>query len=326
MTAPGRTPEHGTTDALPDVLVMGGLPDWALALMQARYRVHHLGAAADRAALLAAAAQARVAVTVGTLGIDAETVRALPGLGLVASLGLGYDRVDLAALRARGIRLANTPGVVEDCVADHAMGLMIALLRRIAQADRLARAGTWAKHEIGLATRVSGKRLGILGLGGIGSRIARRAAAFDMAIGYHNRRPRPDLPHRHFGSVIELADWSDVLVVACPGGAGTRHLVDAPVLAALGSQGVLVNVARGSVVDEAALVAALGEDRLGGAALDVFENEPGYPEALLGFDNVVLTPHIGGSTRETWRDALDLVLANVDAFLAGREPVSPVAY
>jgi lactate dehydrogenase-like 2-hydroxyacid dehydrogenase len=309
---------------LPEVVAVGGLPEWALAGLRIRYRVHDLGAAPDRRALLAGAARATVAVTVGTVGIDAETVRALPALGLVATLGLGYDRVDVTALRERGVRLANTPGVVETCVADHAIGLLISLVRRIAQADRLARAGVWAKREIGLATRVSGQRLGILGLGGIGARIARRAVAFDMPIGYHNRRPRPELPYRYFGSTVELAQWSDCLVVACPGGAQTRHLVDAAVLAALGPQGVLVNVARGSVVDEAALAAALAGARIGGAALDVFENEPGFPAELLGYDNVVLTPHIGGSTRETWRDAFDLVLANVEAFLAGREPVTPV--
>lgn len=311
-------------DAQPEIVVIGGLADWMLAELRAQYRVHDLTGAADHVAVLAQGAQATAAITTGAVGIDADTVRQLPRLGLVACFGVGYDRVDLSALSQRGIRLCNTPGVVATCVADHAIGLLIALVRRIAQADRLAHAGIWGKQMIGLTARVSGQRLGILGLGDIGQRIAQRAAGFDMPIGYHNRRRRPELAHVYFGSPLELARWADCLVVACPGGAATRHLVDAAVLEALGPQGVLVNVARGSVVDETALAAALVAGLLGGAALDVFENEPGIPPALAGLDNVVLTPHIAGSTRETWREAFDLMQANLSAFLAHRPLPTPV--
>lgn len=307
-----------------EIVVIGGLADWMLAELQSQYRVHDLAAAADRASALALASEATAAVTTGAVGIDAETVRQLPRLGMLACFGAGYDKVDRVALGQRGIHMSNTPGVVATCVADHAMGLLIALVRRIAQADRLAHAGVWGKNAIGLTTRVSGKRLGILGLGDIGMRIAQRAAGFDMPIGYHNRQRRPELAHAYFASAVDLAHWADYLVVACPGGAATRHLVDAAVLDALGPQGVLVNIARGSVVDETALAAALGAGRLGGAALDVFENEPGIPAALSGLDNVVLTPHIAGSTRETWREAFDLMRANLAAFLAGQELPTPV--
>jgi hydroxypyruvate reductase len=309
-----------------EVVALGGLPDWALAELHGRYRTHDLAAASDRSALLAAASQARVAVTTGSVGIDAATVGALPRLEFVAGFGIGYDRVDLAALRERGIRLANTRGAVETCVADHAIGLLIALVRRIALADRLGHAGVWGKAAIGLTRRVSGRRLGILGLGGIGTLVAARAAAFSMPIGYHNRRRDPASPWHYVESPRALAEWADFLVVACPGGAATHHLVDAAVIDALGPQGVLVNIARGSVVDEAALVAALSSGRLGGAALDVFEHEPQVPSALAAMDNVVLTPHIAGSTEETWRDAFDLTLANVDAYLDGRPLPSPVDF
>ncbi len=315
---------HNGPDTRPEIVVIGGMADWMLDELQRQYRVHDLAAASDRAGLLARAAQARAAVTTGAVGIDAETVRQLPRLAMLACFGAGYDKVDRAALAQRGIPLSNTPGVVATCVADHAMGLLIALVRRIAHADRLAHAGVWGKQAIGLTTRVSGKRLGILGLGDIGARVAQRAAGFEMPVAYHNRHRRADAAHTYFASVRELAHWADCLVVACPGGAATRHLVDAAVLDALGPQGVLVNVARGSVVDEAALAAALAAGRLGGAALDVFEHEPGIPAALAGLDNVVLTPHLAGSTRETWRDAFDLMCANLAAFLAGEPLPTPV--
>jgi len=311
-------------DTRQEIVVIGGLANWMLAELRAQYRVHDLAATTDRAALLAQAAHVSAAVTTGTVGIDADTVRQLPRLGMLACFGVGYDKVDRVALGQRGIRLSNTPGVVATCVADHAMGLLIALERRIAHADRLAHAGVWGKQAVGLTTRVSGKRMGILGLGDIGKRVAQRAAGFDMPIGYHNRHQRPELAHAYFASAVALAHWADCLVVACPGGAATRHLVNAPVLDALGPHGVLINIARGSVVDEAALVAALVAGRLGGAALDVFENEPGIPAALAGLDNVVLTPHIAGSTQETWREAFDLMCANLAAFLAGEPLPTPV--
>lgn len=307
-----------------EIVAIGGFPDWMMAELNEEYTVHDLGRAADRAAALRSAAPAAVAVT--TAGIDAATVEALPALKLVASFGIGYDRVDLKALARRDIRLTNTPGVVERCVADLAFGLLLSLTRRIALADRLMRKGLWPKAEIGLTTRVCGRRVGILGLGNIGVQIAKRAAAFDMPVGYHNRKQRSDVPYQYFPSLVHLAEWADYLVVACPGGKGTHHLVDDEVIGALGPDGALINIARGPIVDEKVLLRALQKGHLGGAGLDVFEDEPSVPSAFLQLDNVVLTPHIAGSTRETWREAFDLMRDNVAAFLAGKPLLTPVGF
>jgi hydroxypyruvate reductase len=310
----------------PEIVAMSGFADWMSAELVAAYTVHDLGAATDPAAVLAAASGATAVVTNGGAGIDGATIERLPALKLVASFGIGYDKVDLAALKRRGAALTNTPGVVEACVADHAMGLLIALTRKIALAARLGHAGVWDKTPIGLTKRVSGSRLGILGMGAIGLDIAKRAAGFDMEIGYHNRRRRSDTAHRYFATVTELASWADYVVIACPGGAETRHMVNAAVLEALGTKGAVINIARGSVIDEAALAAALRSGKIAGAGLDVFDVEPGYPPGLVGLDNVVLTPHIAGSTRETWREAFDLTLANLAAHFAGRKLLTPVTF
>jgi len=308
-----------------ELVAVGGLPDWMMAELRAAYRVHDL-AGGDRSAALTAASGAGAAVTVGTVGIDAETIDRLPQLKLVSCFGLGYDKVDLAALKRRGIALTNTIGVVERCVADHAIGLMIALMRRIALADRLMRAGLWPKKEVGLTKRVCGRRIGILGLGRIGVEIAKRAAGFDMPIGYYNRNQRADLPFRYFPSLVHLAEWADCLIVACPGGAATRHLVDDEAIEALGPDGVLVNIARGTIIDEAALIRALVKGKLGAAALDVFEDEPKVPPELARLDNVVLTPHVAGGTQETWREAFDLMCDNVAAFYVGEKLLTPVDF
>jgi hypothetical protein len=310
----------------PEIVAVGGLVDWMIAELNEDYEVHDLARAPDRDKALADAAAASAAVTVGTVGIDAATVERLPQLKLVACFGIGYDRVDLRALRKRRIHLTNTPGVVERCVADLALGHVLALTRRIALADRLVRQGLWPKTEIGLTTRVSGRRVGILGLGRIGVQVARRAAAFDMPVGYHNRNPRADLAYRYFPSLVHLAEWADYLVVACPGGRDTHHLVDDEVIAALGPDGALINIARGPIVDEKALLRALQRGKLGGAGLDVFEDEPAIAPGLLALDNVVLTPHIAGSTRETWREAFDLTRENLTAFFARKELPTPVAF
>jgi lactate dehydrogenase-like 2-hydroxyacid dehydrogenase len=307
-----------------EIIVVGAVRPVLVDALKAQYRVHDLTGGADRALALAAAARAAAAVTSGAAGIDAQTVAALPALKLVASFGVGIDKVDRAALAARAIALTNTPGATDHCVADHAIGLMLAVARRIAAGDRFVRSGAWLKQRYGLMHRVTGGKLGVLGLGSIGAQVAKRAAGFDMPVGYHNRRRRPDVPHRYFDSPVELARWADVLVVACPGGAETRHIVNAAVLEALGPAGMVVNIARGSVIDEAALAAALGLGAIAGAGLDVFETEPCHPIALAGFDNVVLTPHIAGSTEETWADCEAMVLENLRRFFAGEALLSPV--
>lgn len=257
-------------------------------------------------------------------GCDAAMLAALPRLRAIASWGVGFETLDVAGAQARGIAVANTPDVLDDCVADLAWGLLIAAARRIPQADRHVRAGEWTTlGSFPLSTRVSGKRLGILGLGRIGAAIARRGAGFAMEVRYHGRRPK-DVPYGFAPSLVELAGWSDFLVVACEGGPATRHLVSAEVLAALGPRGILVNIARGSVVDQAALIAALEAGRLGGAGLDVLQGEPGAPAALCAHDDVVLTPHVGSATRET-REAMEaLVVDNLHAFLREGRLLTPV--
>ena len=266
------------------------------------------------------AARVAAVVTSAPVGVPAAWLPQLPALKVVSSFGVGLDRLPLDAARAAGLPVGYTPDVLNDCVADLAMGLLIDGARRIAAADRFVRRGDWLQGRYPLTTRVSGKRLGILGLGRIGQAVARRAAGFDMAIAYTNRRPAEGVAWRHELSLLALAQWADFLVLTVAAGPSTHHLVNAEVLRALGPQGLLVNVARGSVVDEAALIACLQNGELGGAALDVFEGEPRVPNSLLTMDNVVLAPHMASGTHDTRQAMADLVLANLRAGLAG-EPL-----
>ncbi|WP_027015091.1 2-hydroxyacid dehydrogenase [Comamonas composti] len=280
-------------------------------------------AAQAEAAIAAHGERVRVVLTVGATGLSAAQMQRLPALTLVCAMGAGYENVDLAHARGRGIAVGNGAGTNDDCVADHAMGLLLAARRGISHQDRLVREGVW-RTAIGFPPHVSHKRLGILGMGSIGRKIAQRALGFEMQIAYHNRRPRADVAHAYFGSLMELAAWADFLVVALPGGAATRHLVGAQVLDALGPQGVLVNIARGSVVDTQALAAALREGRLGAAGLDVYESEPAPPAELVALDKVVLTPHVGGWSPEAVQNSVERFIANMRCHLEGRPLVSPV--
>jgi hypothetical protein len=267
-----------------------------------------------------------VIVTSVRHGCKASLIERLPNLRVICSWGVGYETVDVAAAHRRGIVVSNTPDVLNDCVADLAWGLLIAAARRIAVGDRSVKTGQW--RTIGafpLSTRVSGKRLGILGLGRIGEAIARRGTGFSMDVRYHNRRRRTDAPYRYEPSLTELARWADFLVVACEGGAGTRHLVSDAVIDALGPGGILVNIARGTVIDQAAMVRALVAGRLGGAGLDVLENEPAVPPELMQMDQVVLMPHVGSATIETRRAMGRLVLDNLASFMAGRGLLTPIS-
>jgi len=258
-------------------------------------------------------------------GADRALIEALPSLKVIASFGVGTDTIDLDAARARGVAVSNTPEVLNDCVADLAFGLLLDVARRLSAADRFVRRGDWLEGGFPLATKVSGKKLGIVGLGRIGAAIAKRGGGFDMTVRYHNRRPVEGSPHGYEASLPALAAWADFLVVACSGGPATRHLVSAEVIDALGPQGFLVNIARGSVVDEAALVAALLAGRIAGAALDVFEHEPNVPPALFGLDNVVLLPHIASGTHETRQAMADCVLANLTSWFDDGRLLTPVA-
>jgi hydroxypyruvate reductase len=249
------------------------------------------------------------------VGCSNELMAALPSLGIVAINGVGTDKVDLEFARGRGVRVTTTPGTLTEDVADLAIGLIIALLRGIPAADAHVRAGSWPNGDRPLARKVSGRRFGIIGLGQIGSAIAQRLAAFGP-VAYTDARHQA-APYEFHDDLRSLAMSSDVLVVACPANASTYHLINGEVIDALGPGGYLINVARGSIVDEPAVVAALASGRLAGAALDVFENEPSVPEALRASANVVLTPHIASATVETRKQMADLVLQNLDAFMAG---------
>jgi lactate dehydrogenase-like 2-hydroxyacid dehydrogenase len=267
----------------------------------------------------------RVAVTSGRAGVDAALMAALPNLGAVVSHGVGYDTTDVDAAAARGIGVSNTPDVLTDCVADTAVGLMIDTLRQFSASDRYVRAGRWpVDGNYPLTRQVSNTRVGIIGLGRIGSAIAKRLSAFGCTISYHNRHEVEGSPYTYVGSPVELAVAVDVLVVAAAGGAGTQRLVSREVIGALGPRGYLINIARGSVVDEDALVAALVEGRLAGAGLDVFADEPNVPEALLSMDNVVVLPHVASGTVETRAAMEELVLRNLNSFLESGQLVTPV--
>lgn len=277
----------------------------------------------ERMAFLQKRASEVVAIVAGGhIGGPTELIRALPQLRIVAINGVGFDKVDLELARSRGIRVTTTPGTLTDDVADLAVGLIISLLRRIPAADAYVRSGAWPSGDFPLGRKVTGRRFGILGLGHIGGAIAARLAAFGP-VAYTSRTAKP-APYDFHPDALALARASDVLVVASAANASTRHLVDARVLEALGPDGWLVNISRGSVVDEAALTAALDDGRIAGAALDVFEDEPNVPDALRASAKVVLTPHIASGTAETRAAMAALVLANLDAVLAGGEPLTPV--
>ncbi|WP_394559837.1 2-hydroxyacid dehydrogenase [Aquipseudomonas alcaligenes] len=263
-------------------------------------------------------------VSSARFGCSAEQLACLPNLKAICSFGVGYDPYPLDLLRDRGIVLSTTPDVLNDCVADLALGLMLDTARQLAAADRFVRAGSWPTGSFPLTRKVSGKKLGIVGYGRIGQAIARRAEGFDMPVRYHQRRANPGSAHGYEADLLALARWADFLVLACPGGAATHHLIGAEVLAALGPQGILVNIARGSVVDQAALVEALLAGTLGGAGLDVFEAEPAVPEALFALPNVVLLPHVGSGTVETRLQMEELVLANLQAFIDRGELLTPL--
>lgn len=283
-------------------------------------------AAADREAFLAEhGADVTAVVTSGRTGVDAALMAALPNLGAVVNFGVGYDTTDVDAAAARGVGVSNTPDVLTDCVADTAVGLMIDTLRQFSASDRYVRAGRWpVDGNYPLTRQVSNTRVGIIGLGRIGKAIALRLSAFGCSISYHNRHRLPDSPYTYASSPAELAKGVDVLIVAAAGGDGTRGLVDRQVLDALGSEGYLINIARGSVVDQDALVAALVNGRLAGAGLDVFADEPQVPAELLGLDNVVLLPHVASGTVQTRAAMEALTLRNLDSFLATGELVTPV--
>jgi hydroxypyruvate reductase 2 len=269
-------------------------------------------------------ASIRAVVGSATAGADAELIDALPRLEIVACFSVGLDKVDLGKCKEKGIRVSNTPDVLTDDVADLAIGLMLTTLRRICESDQYVRSGLWKRGDFKLTTKFSGKTVGIIGMGRIGMAIAKRAEAFSCPVSYYSRSQKPDTKYKYFPSVVELASNCHILVVACPLTAETRHIINREVIDALGPKGVLINIGRGPHVDESELVSALVEGRLGGAGLDVFENEPEVPEKLFGLDNVVLTPHVGSGTVETRKTMADLVIGNLEAHFLNKPLLTPV--
>lgn len=307
-----------------EVLLVAPLHAATQAELEASYTVHRLWNAGDGDPLpVTVASRTEICVTTGGAGASRALIEKLPSLKLIACFGVGVDAIDLAAARERSIAVTNTPDVLTDDVADLALALILDAMRGVSAGDRYVRAGRWQQGALPLQTRVSGKRLGIVGMGRIGRAIARRAAAFDMRIAWHGPR-RKDLPYRFEPDLVALAQSVDVLVAACPGGTATRGLIGRAVLEALGPRGYFVNIARGAVVDEPALVELLVSGRLGGAGLDVFLDEPNVPPGLIALDNVVLQPHVASATHETRTAMGRVVLDNIGAFVAGRPLLTPV--
>src|SRR5690625_2030739 len=269
-------------------------------------------------------AQIWAVITSAVKGVPDEVIGRLPQLQAISVRGVGLDQVNVSLARAHGVSVASTTGILSDCVADLAFTLLLAVSRQLIPADRFVRSGQWQQQAFPLAARVNRKRLGILGLGAIGRLIAQRAAGFDMDIAYYGRRPKADINYTYFDDVCAIARWTDYLVVAVPGGPETDGLISSDVLEALGPTGVLVNIARGSVVDEEALLQALRTRTIAGAGLDVYMNEPCAPQPWQGLENVVLTPHIGSATRETRQAMEDLVLDNLIALQQQGRLLTPV--
>lgn len=305
----------------PPLLVLIHLSDSSFATISEHYDILYAPDKQRRADMIAGPAKhVAVVLTNGGTGLTADEMRALPRLQLVCAFGAGYENVDVAHAESASIDIATGAGTNEDCVADHAMGLLLATVRHIPALDQTTRAGGW-RDSLPLQPQVTGKRLGIVGLGNIGKKIARRAAGFDIDVGYCNRKKRDDVDFHYFPDVAQLAAWADFIIIAAPGGADTKHLVSERVINELGPQGYLVNIGRGSIVDTAALAAALREGRLAGAGLDVYESEPKPPQELIGLSNVVLTPHIAGWSPESIDASVQQFLRNCEEHFAAAEPV-----
>jgi lactate dehydrogenase-like 2-hydroxyacid dehydrogenase len=307
-----------------ELLILAPLPDFLMEPLHASHACHDYFHAKDKDALLAAVGtKIRGAVMVGGSVAPVALLEKLPKLEIISVCGVGYDGVPVDWCRAHGIRVTNTPDVLTEDVADTASALVLMTSRNLIAANRFLYAGSWLNGQFPLAHAVRGKLAGIVGLGRIGKAIAHRLEAHGMRVAYHGRS-RQDVAWPYFDSLIEMARAADFLIVACPGGAETKHLVNADVLTALGSKGTLINIARGSVVDEGALISALQNGTIRSAGLDVFENEPQVPQALMDCANAVLLPHLGSGTHETRRAMAALVVANLAAHFDGKALPTPV--
>ena len=309
----------------PEVLLIGPLRP-VLARGFANLAVHKLARAADLDAFLDSVASLQaIVVSAPVRPIDEALMARLPKLQLIASFGVGYDHIDVSAAAKRGIVVTNTPDVLTGEVADTAVGLLLCTVRELPQAERYLRAGKWptGNYPLSRAT-LRNRTIGMVGMGRIGVAIARRLEAFGVPVVYYTRRKRPELAYRHYPQLIDMAREVDTLMVIVPGGATTKNMIDAKVLDALGPDGVVINVARGSVIDEPALIAALRDRRIMAAGLDVFADEPNVPQELLAMDNVVLLPHVGSASVFTREKMDQLLVDNVLAWAAGKPPLTPV--
>jgi lactate dehydrogenase-like 2-hydroxyacid dehydrogenase len=309
-----------------DILMTGPSLPVVADRLETAGRLHRLWTEADpQAAIDRLAESVRIIVaSYHTPRIDSALMSKFPKLELVSSFGVGYDHVDAAWAGRHGIIVTHTPGVLDAEVADTAIGLTIATVRRLPQAERYLREGRWLERPFPLSASLSGRTMGILGLGRIGREIAKRAVAFGLDVVYHGRRPRDDAPYLYYPSLKAMAEAVDILMIVAPGGASTRHIVNAEILRALGPNGVLINVARGSLVDETALITALQGGTILAAGLDVFEHEPQVPKALLELDNAVLLPHVGSASETTRLAMANLVVDNAVSWMAGKGPLTPV--
>lgn len=314
----------------PTLLVLVYLSDEHLALVSERFDMIYApneGLGADRsngaAQIAARGNEIRVVLTNGTNGLRATEIDALPKLELICTVGVGFENVALGRARERGIPVCNAAGTNDDAVADHAMAILLAAIRRLPFLNSGVRHGLW-RDDIPRPPHVSGRKMGIFGLGAIGRKVAKRAQGFDMEIGYHSRTRRDELGFRWFNDIVSLADWCDFLIIAAPGGQATYHIVDANVLNALGPQGVVVNIARGTLVDTDAVADALRDKRIWAAALDVYEGEPTPPARLLEFENAVLTPHIGGISPQAIHASVVRFLENAEAHFSGKPLLTQV--
>lgn len=310
-----------------DILMLGPLPSAQMEELKERYTLHCLWREKEPEKVLEAIRD-KIGAIVATAWnqVPGKLIRALPNLEIIANFGVGTDNIDLEAARARGVPVTNTPDVLTEDTADFAMALLLAVTRRVVEGDIYARTGRWTKKGMmPLGRSLRGKRLGIVGLGRIGRAVGKRAEAFGLEVAWHGPSRKKGIKWPYFKSLAELADAVDFLVVACPGGEKTRHLIDMKILKFLGREGVLINIARGSVVSESDLIDALEGGLIAGAGLDVFEDEPHVPASLARMDNVVLSPHQASATHETRAAMARLVVENLDSYFSQAKLLTPVA-
>ena len=315
------------TDARPDVLLVGQVKPLIVEGLSPAFNVHPLADAPDREKFLAGIGPriSAIACSVVSENVTRDIMAQCPNLKIVSTFGVGYSHIDIAWAGPRGITVTNTPDVLTEEVADTALGLLLATVRELPQAERYLRAGKWARGDYRLSpATLRNRTVGIVGMGAIGQAIARRLDAFRVPVVYHSRNPAAGVAYRHYPKLADMAREVDILLVIVPGGAATKNLINAEVLEALGPKGILINMARGSVVDEAALIMALQNKTIMSAGLDVFVNEPQVPTELMAMENVVLLPHIGSASVAT-RDRMDqLVVDNLLAWVSGKAPLTPV--